>query len=1030
MVTVIKSPKEIAKAIPESARVVLLGECTHGTEEFYDYRAEITKYLIDTRGFSLVCVEADWPYMWHINEYIHRRRTKMYPQGKRFPEWMWQNRSFASLVEWLRKGHDNVNLFGLDCYSKDESLEELLRFLDIHNPTLATRVRFASPEEWPKLLARLQWSSEGDKEEAGADKTATPFSKLEQFSAEQNLECMIAAEEYYAKQQLEPMGSQASWNARDQHMATCLLRVKELLGNPKVIVWAHNSHVGDSTATPTGGVDFQRNETWNLGQMCRNVLDNVHIVGFYSHSGTVFASERWGGTGSVKELRPALENSFERNMHDLLATAGLGNGQALLQNADEKGDASKTKKGEMKSAYVEYPLGMFRMIHAKVSCTVGQSEDSAKVKPEIVRERYPNGVFKAVERATGAYQSVRLKTDQGDWITEFTPQRRITIHCLPVDHVHFRLPQLLPATGEAAAADGASRLAAAKEISKHLLGFPMLQRWVGVQYHPDTELESHYGEVLMGKCYDTIVFIDTTRALVTDIPEEGVLAVNPTPQAVKRLMQEYRAIMKEPAPNVHAHPLENNILEWHFVITGTQEPYKDGKYHGVLEFPPNFPMSPPSIRMLTPSGRFQTNTRICMSMSDYHPELWNPAWTVQALLIGLQSFMYEESNQIGGLQASAAERKRLAKASIGFNMRNEIYVKYFCGEEGARNPKKKTVAEGEVKGEDTDEGKPTCRFCHLPDDLVAPCNCKGSAQYVHLDCLQQWQKNVLLTQSTHPSYQTKIDEICNVCNAPFKYKAKSRREQIIEFTGKELQQRICKGNLLVTSRHSSEKGAEAIKKHPEIAKDLSHWIEGVFIIVRGSPIDYVQAVNFSRPLATPPKAMREYQGALDVLDGAISSLEHFIGGPVQPKEAFALFERRPAKEDAPSSTSGSASSGGLKSLVKALTPKSGSVGDWSPFLVKKFPRTGDLYFGPLGDVLVLIKERWTMAKERTDLKVFWGYASWGSTQLLAEMARRSWGVFEDWEGRNGLQGIHEGLRWNEVVDHMSIAKASEYSRNE
>ena len=103
--------------------------------------------------------------------------------------------------------------------------------------------------------------------------------------------------------------------------------------------------------------------------------------------------------------------------------------------------------------------------------------------------------------------------------------------------------------------------------------------------------------------------------------------------------------MKNPAPNVHAYPLESNILEWHFVITGSQEPYLHGKYHGILEFPPDFPMKPPSIRMLTPSGRFETNTRICMTMSDFHAESWNPAWTVQAILIGVQSFMYEESTE-------------------------------------------------------------------------------------------------------------------------------------------------------------------------------------------------------------------------------------------------------------------------------------------------------------------------------------------------------------------------------------------------
>ena len=102
-------------------------------------------------------------------------------------------------------------------------------------------------------------------------------------------------------------------------MTTTLLRIKALLDNPKVVVWAHNSHVGDSTATPRGGADFKRNETWNLGQMCRAALDNVHIVGFYSFAGTVLASEQWGSPGRSVIMKPALPHSFESLVHQVLA---------------------------------------------------------------------------------------------------------------------------------------------------------------------------------------------------------------------------------------------------------------------------------------------------------------------------------------------------------------------------------------------------------------------------------------------------------------------------------------------------------------------------------------------------------------------------------------------------------------------------------------------------------------------------------------------------------------------------------------
>jgi len=197
----------------------------------------------------------------------------------------------------------------------------------------------------------------------------------------------------------------------------------------------------------------------------------------------------------------------------------------------------------------------------------------------------------------------------------------------------------------------------------------------------------------------------------------------------------------------------------------------------------------------------------------------------------------------------------------------------------------------------------------------------------------------------------------------------------------------------------------------------------------------------------PPRAMRNYQGAVDSLGSAIASIEHFIGGPMQNDEAFALMERRPVRPQeegsnamaSPSAASTSSSgsngngSGLFKSLVSVITPKPNipSIGsDWSQFLVKRYPTVGELYFASLSDILGLAKQRWTAARESSDIKVFWGYASWGSTQLLAELARRSWGISESWDARNGLQGMHAALQWKEVVDHMSIARASEYSRNE
>ena len=137
----------------------------------------------------------------------------------------------------------------------------------------------------------------------------------------------------------------------------------------------------------------------------------------------------------------------------------------------------------------------------------------------------------------------------------------------------------------------------------------------------------------------------------------------PTASAPRSTPPEGYARIVEPSPDIEAHPRESNILEWHFVIKGPKDtPAHGGHYHGKLVFPPDYPYKPPSIMMLTPSGRFRTNMRIRMSMSDFHPETWVPAWSVASILNGVLSFMLEETTTVGSMEASADERKRLAQA--------------------------------------------------------------------------------------------------------------------------------------------------------------------------------------------------------------------------------------------------------------------------------------------------------------------------------------------------------------------------------
>lgn len=145
-----------------------------------------------------------------------------------------------------------------------------------------------------------------------------------------------------------------------------------------------------------------------------------------------------------------------------------------------------------------------------------------------------------------------------------------------------------------------------------------------------------------------------------------------------RLRKEYREIQRKPVENIRAAPKETNILEWHYVIEGPSRSfYEGGWYHGTITFPTEYPYKPPSIQMFTPNGRFKVNTRLCLSMSDFHPETWNPMWSVGTILMGLYSFMLEDGPTYGSIVTTDAQKKRFARESLQFDCKNKIFCELF-----------------------------------------------------------------------------------------------------------------------------------------------------------------------------------------------------------------------------------------------------------------------------------------------------------------------------------------------------------------
>jgi erythromycin esterase-like protein len=322
-----------------SARFVLLGEASHGTHEFYRERARITRRLVEEHGFDAVAVEADWPDAARANRYV-RLRGEDRDAGdaladfRRFPTWMWRNTVTAEFLEWLRRYNvrlpeaaAGVGFYGLDLYSLHSSFESVISYLRCVDPAAADRARErfscfdhrASADYGLQAAFGAGGSCEDDAVAQLVElcREAARYASEDEdafFDAERNARLVVDAEEYYRTMF---RGQVSSWNLRDRHMAETLDALVDHLGRrrgraAKVVVWAHNSHLGDARATDRAEVG-----EWNLGQLVREGHPGEVVnVGFTTFAGTVTAAHEWGGKADRQQLQPGLPGSYERLLHD------------------------------------------------------------------------------------------------------------------------------------------------------------------------------------------------------------------------------------------------------------------------------------------------------------------------------------------------------------------------------------------------------------------------------------------------------------------------------------------------------------------------------------------------------------------------------------------------------------------------------------------------------------------------------------------------------------------------------------------
>lgn len=310
------------------ARIVLLGEATHGTSEFYRARAAITRRLIERHGFNIVAVEADWPDAARVDDYVRHQapRPRRGDVFVRFPTWMWRNIEVLEFADWLR-GHNatlpdeqRASFHGLDVYSLSESIHAVLVYLDKVDPQAAAeaRHRYGCLTPWQDEPAHYGRAVVHGGRPSCEDRAVIQLHELlnhrleyigkdgeSWFDATQNARIVRAAERYYRAMY---RSSTESWNLRDRHMFDTLQSLLIHRGDSaKAVIWAHNSHVGNAAATAMGWQG-----EFNIGEPCRTAFgEDVVAIGFGTDTGTVVAASDWGADMQVKTVLPARPDSYE-----------------------------------------------------------------------------------------------------------------------------------------------------------------------------------------------------------------------------------------------------------------------------------------------------------------------------------------------------------------------------------------------------------------------------------------------------------------------------------------------------------------------------------------------------------------------------------------------------------------------------------------------------------------------------------------------------------------------------------------------
>lgn len=433
-------------ALVGDARFVLIGEASHGTHQFYEWRARLSKRLIAEKGFGFVAVEGDWPDCYRVNRYVKgyadagANALEVLHAFDRWPTWMWANRETAAFAEWLRaynlahrdvSGRDGagagVGFFGLDVYSLWDSMREVVSYLDRVDPSAAANARNAyacfdpfhgDEQAYARATALVPMSCEKEAVRTLIELRTNVQDTIaahdddelrEFFNAEQNALIAANAERYYRAM---VRGGAGSWNTRDGHMMQTLERLVDHHGaGAKAIVWEHNTHIGDARYT-----DMRRSKMVNVGQLTREAHgetprdgDGVVLVGFGTYEGRVMAADEWGAPMRSMRVPDAPPESFEGLVHE----AGSGADCVMLFTSREAETARDPHDRHVALDALDRPLG-----HRAIGVVYDPAyERYGNWVPTVVPKRYD--AFLYIERTT-ALQALHVEERETSHLEEET----------------------------------------------------------------------------------------------------------------------------------------------------------------------------------------------------------------------------------------------------------------------------------------------------------------------------------------------------------------------------------------------------------------------------------------------------------------------------------------------------------------------------------------------------------------------------------------------------------------------------------